>query len=315
MLEIRHGPRSSMTERPWDGPAIRPARPPDQDAIARHYDELDPFYRALWGEHLHHGLWTTGEESPAEAALALVHEVARRAGIEPGHHVCDVGCGYGAVARVLVRSGATVTGLTVSGAQHRYAEAGDDAGVQDAQAQDARGRVRAPRFLLRDWLENRLPDEEFDAVLAIESLAHMPDSGRAVAEAFRVLRPGGRFAACVWMAAESPRRWEVRHLLRPICDEGRLPGLPAPSDYGRWLAEAGFRDADLDDVSHRVARTWAVCALRLGRAALRPAAWRYLLDGRNTERAFARTVLRLLVGYRTGAVRYGILTATKPGRP
>ncbi len=27
-------------------------------AIADHYDALDPFYRSVWGEHVHHGLWT-----------------------------------------------------------------------------------------------------------------------------------------------------------------------------------------------------------------------------------------------------------------
>ncbi|MDX1673801.1 MAG: methyltransferase domain-containing protein [Longimicrobiales bacterium] len=289
---------------------------PDGNAVARHYDELDPFYRALWGEHLHHGLWTTGQESPAEAALALVDEVARRAGIVAGAEVCDVGSGYGAVARRLAARGARVTGLTVSEAQHRYARVQDarvqEARVQEAGVQEAGGGVR---FLLRDWMANGLDAGSFDGVIAIESLSHMRDPGRAVAEAYRVLRPGGRFVACVWLAAERPAPWEVRWLLRPICDEGRLPGLPAPSDYGRWLGAAGFVDAALDDVSRRVARTWAVVARRVAGALLRPAAWRYLLDGRHTERAFALSVLRLLVAFRTGAVRYGIVEARKPDRP
>lgn len=287
---------------------IRPTRPQGRRAIARHYDELDPFYRALWGEHLHHGLWTTGFESPEEAAIALVDEVARRARIGPGSEVCDVGSGYGAVARRLGRKGARVTGLTVSPAQFWYATAVPS---HDPETGNGRGTDRAPRFLLGDWLENDLPDNAFDAVIAIESLSHMADPARAVAEAARVLRPGGRLVACVWLAAETPRRWEVRHLLRPICDEGRLPGLPAPSDYGAWLAGAGLVDAGLDDVSHQVARTWEVVARRVAGAVLSPATWRYLLDPRSTERAFALSVLRLLVGFRTGAVRYAIVTARK----
>lgn len=283
----------------------------ERPAVARHYDELDPFYRALWGQHLHHGLWTTGDESPDEAALALVDRVADRAGIGAGSRVCDVGCGYGAVARRLAARGADVTGLTVSAAQHRHARAR----VQDARLHDARvheASFAAPRFLLRDWLENGLPDGSFDAVIAIESLSHM-DAERAVEEAFRVLRPGGRFVACVWLAAESPAPWEVRHLLRPICDEGRLPGLPAASDYGWWLGDAGFVEPRLEDVSARVARTWEVVARRVGGALLRPSSWRYLLDARNTERAFALSVARLLIAFRTGAVRYGILEARRPG--
>lgn len=291
---------------------IRGLRPADRGQVARHYDELDPFYRALWGEHLHHGLWTTGKESPADAAVALVDEVARRGGVGPGSRVCDVGSGYGAVARRLAAVGGQVTGLTVSEAQFRHAVAVAGGHARDPVPEGA-AVPPTPRFLLRDWMENGLEDGAFDVVIAIESLSHMPDPARALVEARRVLRPGGRLVACVWLAAERPRPWERRHLLLPICDEGRLSALPSASDYGRWIAMAGFGDAELDDVSHRVARTWTVCARRLAAALPRPESLRYLLDGRNSERAFALSVLRLLVAFRTGAMRYGIITAARPG--
>lgn len=278
---------------------IRPHTTPTPDAVARHYDELDPFYRSLWGEHLHHGYWVTGRESPREATLALVDQVVERAGIRAGDAVCDIGSGYGAVARVLAERGAVVTGLTVSPAQYRHA---------------VRMATPGTRFLLRDWLENRLSDGRFDAVIAVESLSHMADPARAVAEAFRVLRPGGRFMACVWLASPSPQSWEVRHLLRPICEEGRLPGLPDARDHRAWADRAGFEAVVLEDVSSRVARTWTVSARRLAAALLRPSSWRYLSDPRNTERRFALSVLRLLVGFRTGAVRYAILSARRPRR-
>lgn len=291
---------------------IRPHRPADRVQVARHYDELDRFYRALWGEHLHHGLWTTGSESPEEAAVALVDEVARRAGIGPGSRVCDVGSGYGAVARRLAALGSRVTGLTISEAQYRHAVSKGERFGAPGHGGDQVIPRPSPRFLLRDWMENGLDDAAFDAVVAIESLSHIRDPARALGEAYRVLRPGGRLVACVWLAAERPRAWERWHLLRPICDEGRLSVLPAASDYGRWIALAGFRRPELDDVSHRVARTWSVCARRLAGALPRPASLCYLLDGRNSERAFALSVLRLFIAFRTGAMRYGIVTATRP---
>ncbi len=280
---------------------IEPRALPESGDIAHHYDELDPFYRALWGEHLHHGLWTTGRESAREAAIAMVDEVAVRAGIGPGSRVCDVGCGYGAPARRLAGRGARVTALTLSPAQHGHATR--------APPRDA--RPAAPRFLLRDWLASDLPAASFEAVIAIESLAHMPSKPAALAEAVRVLKPGGRLVACVWLAGPDPAPWEVRHLLRPTCEEGRLPGLPDAGEYVRWARDAGLADVELEDVSARVARTWLVCARRVLGALVRPDAWRYLLDRRNRERRFALSVLRLLVGYRTGAMRYGILTARR----
>src|SRR5579883_3241619 len=161
----------------------------------------------------------------------------------------DIGCGYGATARQLVaRHGARVTGLTITPAQYHHAVAaspGDN-----------------PRYLLRDWLANDLPDAAFDAAYAIESTEHMEDKRRAFAEAFRVLRPGGRLAVCAWTAADPSKRWQERHLLEPICREGRLPGMGTEADYRNLLAGAGFAVEGATDVSRQVRRTWGICARR-----------------------------------------------------
>jgi len=30
--------------------------------------QSDRFYREIWGEHVHHGLWRSGKETPLEAS-------------------------------------------------------------------------------------------------------------------------------------------------------------------------------------------------------------------------------------------------------
>jgi hypothetical protein len=35
---------------------------PDVESVAAHYDDLDSFYRGVWGNHVHHGYWISGEE-------------------------------------------------------------------------------------------------------------------------------------------------------------------------------------------------------------------------------------------------------------
>ena len=83
--------------------------------VADHYDELDRFYREIWGEHVHHGLWERGNETPEEAVLNLVASVVKRGRVTAGARVCDVGCGYGATARILaLECGATVSAITIS---------------------------------------------------------------------------------------------------------------------------------------------------------------------------------------------------------
>ncbi len=87
---------------------IRPKQPQTTPAVAAHYDELDSFYREIWGQHVHHGYWATGRETPAEATVSLIELLAERLSLRPGLRVCDIGCGYGATARYLA---ATHAGL------------------------------------------------------------------------------------------------------------------------------------------------------------------------------------------------------------
>lgn len=277
---------------------IVPRAPADAAEVARHYDELDRFYRELWGEHLHHGLWETGRETPERAAERLAERVAEAAELSPGDAVCDVGCGYGGTSRLLAARGARVTGVTVSPAQHAHAVRGSPDGD--------------PTFLLRDWLRSGLPDASFDAAVAVESIEHMADRAAAFAEVARVLRPGGRLVVCAWLAADRPSALEVRALLEPICREGRLPGLGTGTEHLRWMEDAGLRVERMEDWSDRVARTWTVCAVRLARALLRePAYRRHLLDPRNPNRVFALTLLRIRTAYAAGSMRYGFFVARR----
>lgn len=280
---------------------IAPRRPVSSQEIARHYDELDAFYRDIWGEHVHHGLWLTGTETPEQAAQQLVERAAQAAAIRAGSTVCDIGCGYGATARWLATEWqAQVTGVTLSSRQCRY-----------AQAQSVDG-VPPPTYLLQDWQHTTLPEDAFDATLFIESLAHMEAKQEAIARAHRVLRPGGRIVACVWLAAPHAPAWTQRFLLEPICYEGQLPSLPTAEAYQQWLRAAGFIDLRYDDLSTKVQRTWTVVIQRVLSALVRRSDYRrYLLNHAQRNRRFALTLIRLWLAFRVGAFRYGMLSARK----
>jgi tocopherol O-methyltransferase len=267
-------------------------------SVALHYNELDSFYREIWGDHVHHGYWACGDETPEREVEALVDLVAARLDLAAGMAVCDIGCGYGATARLLAsRYGVAVTGVTVSAAQAGRA---------------AELAVPGVTIELRDWLENGFADAAFDRAFAIESSEHMPDKPRFFAEAYRVLRPGGVLVICAWLARPDARSWEIRHLLEPICREGRLPGMGDEADYRAMGAQAGFTVAPMEDISLQVARTWAICLRRgIGKVVVDRRYRAFLLDRSASERMFAVTMLRLLMAYRVGAMRYGVLVFHK----
>lgn len=277
---------------------IVPAAPQTAAGVALHYDELDPAYRRVWGEHVHHGYWHTGRETPEEAASALVRLVEERLALAPGQAVCDIGCGYGATAADLAtRRGVSVTGLTLSAAQARVAHDRGTPGVA---------------VMVRDWLDNGLPAAAFDRAYAIESSEHMVDKPRFFAEAHRVLRPGGRFVVCAWLEGEDLRPWEVRYLLEPICREGRLPSMGSRGDYAALAEAAGFRLARYDDISREVRRTWAICLRRLmARLVTDPELRRLALSSTTRSRDFILSLPRLMLALRTGVMRYGVFVWEK----
>ena len=279
---------------------IFPNEPQTARDVGGHYDELDRAYRAIWGEHVHHGYWVSGRETPDEATEALVRLVAEWLAVEPGQDVCDIGCGYGATAGWLAEHRqAKVAGFTISEAQ---------AAIASARAE----RVPGLTIFCRDWLDNGLPDACFDRAYAIESSEHMVDKPRFFAEAARVLRPGGRLVVCAWLATEQPTAWEVRHLLEPICREGRLPSMGSRSDYEAMAAEAGFSLAGYDDISRNVARTWAICLRRtVGRSFTDRYLRRLILSQTTRNRSFLLSLPRLLWALRNGAMRYGVFVWEK----
>lgn len=130
------------------------------DAMARSYDDLEPWYVHLYAR-----------------LGALVREtLAPRAGRPPGRAL-DVGCGTGFATALLVDLGYTTHGLDLA----------------PALLAVARARLPAVPFVEGD--ARRLPyaTAAFDAVVCCGStLSFVPDAPTALAEIARVLRPAGR---------------------------------------------------------------------------------------------------------------------------
>jgi tocopherol O-methyltransferase len=274
-------------------------QPVSEAAIANHYDELDPFYRELWGQHVHHGLWLEGNETSEQAVLNLVKLVAEKADLSKRERVIDIGCGYGASARLLAEDyGAEVTGITMSAVQHAFAQ----------------GTAPGPEltYVLGNWYALEFAPDSFDLAISIESGEHMPDKVEFARRAFRVLRPGGRFVLCAWLSADRVSQWQADFLMKPICSEGRIPNLATAQEYSDAATEAGFRAAESLDLTDRVKRTWWIAIRRLAGRIFRDRRYRaFLFDGSRRNRIFGITLVRIWLAYQVGALRYRIFRFDK----
>jgi len=89
-----------------------------KNEVKEFYDVTSPFWRDLWGIHVHHGYWKTGKESKEIAQNQLTEELAERVGIRNGMNILDVGCGMGGSSIWLAKKyNAQTIGITLSPVQ------------------------------------------------------------------------------------------------------------------------------------------------------------------------------------------------------
>jgi SAM-dependent methyltransferase len=90
-----------------------------------------------------------------------------------------------------------------------------------------------------------LPDASMDAVLSQEAFLHVPDKGRALAEAWRILKPGGRLAFTDWALAAPLSEADTDLLWRGMAAQT----LQGAASYRVLLEQAGFRVETVDDLT------------------------------------------------------------------
>ncbi|CAA7615942.1 bifunctional 2-polyprenyl-6-hydroxyphenol methylase/3-demethylubiquinol 3-O-methyltransferase UbiG [Magnetospirillum sp. SS-4] len=135
-----------------------------------------------------------------------------------GKRVIDVGCGDGALVRVMTRFGAHVLGVECSPRQLAKARAADKVGDE----------------AIVEGVGQNLPvdDESADIVVFFNSLHHIPieHQAKAMAEAARVLRSGGE----VYVSEPLPHG-AFFDAVRPIDDETWVRGAALAAVKGAWV--------------------------------------------------------------------------------
>jgi len=241
------------------------------------------FWAEHWGGHSTKELLDTARTSPL---TELISRALPRDGT-----VLEAGCGLGQYVVLLRERG--------------WRAAGVDWAVDALRT--CRRLAQVPLAAMK--LESlAIRDASLTAYVSLGVVEHDeagPDG--ILAEAARVLKPGGRLVVCAWLEGEGVRSWEVRHLLLPICREGRLPSMGSRADYEHLASEAGFRLTDYQDISREVRRTWSICLARLVKSLISDSGIRRLALSQATQsRDFMLSLPRLILALRTGAMRYGI---------
>ncbi|WP_028577058.1 DUF1365 family protein [Desulfomicrobium escambiense] len=224
--------------------------------ITEHYDLGNEFYRLFLDRTMSYssGIFQRDGDSLEQAQQNKMGAVLEMAGIGPGDHVLEIGCGWGGFALEAVRrTGCRLTGITISAEQHRLATQ----------------RVREAS--LDDRIDIRLEDYRhvqgvFSRIVSIEMLeavghGNLPEYFEAVD---RLLAPGGR--AVIQVITMPDRKYDAYRrgsdwIRKHIFPGGHLPSLGAM--VAAMSARTRLGPTRLDDIGLHYART-----LRLWREAL-----------------------------------------------
>jgi cyclopropane fatty-acyl-phospholipid synthase-like methyltransferase len=290
---------------------VADARDAPQIGLEQYYSEAGPDY-AAWScvFNMHFGYYRAGanpllrepmlEEMNVEVLAQLhVDDIA-----EP--RLLDLGCGLGATLRSFARRlpHARLLGLTLVPWQVERAHA----------LNDAAGCGERVRVIEGDYENTTLPRSSYDGAYAIESscYAHGADKRALLAEAYGLLRPGGRLVVVDGFLGGKRFASAVQHrIYRKLCECWVIEDFAQLPLFTARLKQLGFSDITVERLQLRVAPSvahipWVTLKFLLtdvlfGKRKMTRARWNNVLA----------PVLLPLVSVPLGPLTYCMITATK----
>ena len=168
--------------------------------------------------------------------LSVVDALAARAHIGRGSEVADFCAGLGGPARYLAHKyGAIVTCIELN--PHRAPAAAD--------LTRRVGLTKFVRIVRGDVMRVPLASALMDAVISQEALLHVPDKRAALAEAYRVLKRGGRLVFTDWAEHRKLDESDRASMWRGIAAQS----VQSFVSYPQLLREIGFRNVTAEDLT------------------------------------------------------------------
>lgn len=168
------------------------------------------------------------QQTMAVALAPVATEVVRRAALQPGETVIDVGSGTGNAAALAVGDGRRVTGLDAA----------------PGMLAIARQRVPEATFVEADFTALPLDDGHADVTLAVHALLFAEDRVAALSEWRRVTRPGGRIS----LSVPGPGDVVPSAVLGDVYDAYGIAwgdDYPTANDLASWATDAGWSGIEL----------------------------------------------------------------------
>lgn len=275
------------------------------ERIQHFYDQSSRLWLKIWGEHMHHGYYGPDGKSKKEhqqAQVDLIEALLDFGQVKQAPQILDVGCGVGGGARYLAKKyKAAVLGITLSPVQVQ----------QGNRYNEVEGLANQITLKVQDVYElNPATLPQFDLIYSMESAEHMPEKEQLLELFLRLLRPGGQLLMATW--CHRPEETAAlsnseQRLLERLYRLYHLPPMISLPTYARLADKLGYEEIQTADWSDAVAPFWRAVI----RSALTFRGFLGLLGAGPSTLKGAWAMRYMQAGYRSGLIRFGVLTARK----
>ncbi len=221
---------------------------PDIRDITEDYydsDDADTFYSTIWGgEDLHIGIYEDTSDIRTASDRTIAEMIDRVPGIGPDSKVLDLGAGYGGAMRRLVeKTGCEAVCLNISETQNTY------------NLQKIRQAKLSDRITVRHGVFENVPAEDasVDVVWSQDAFLHSDQRAKVIAEAFRVLKPGGHLIFTDPMQADDV----PEGVLQPVYDRLQLNSLGSMRFYREAAENVGFTTLAQEEMTDQLRTHYA----------------------------------------------------------
>ncbi|KAI9746525.1 MAG: hypothetical protein M1818_000238 [Claussenomyces sp. TS43310] len=185
-------------------------------ANEQHYEVGTGVLAACLGPRMKYSccLYTKGEETLAQAEVAMMETYVRRAELKDGMSILDLGCGWGSASLYFAEifPNSRITAFSNSRTQKLYI----------AARAKARG-LENLEVITGDVVDYEFEHDSFDRVVSIELFEHMKNYELLMAKVSRALKSGGKLFVHIFAHKTTPYDFEEGWMSTHFFSGGTMP--------------------------------------------------------------------------------------------
>ncbi|UTW63404.1 methyltransferase domain-containing protein [bacterium SCSIO 12741] len=218
--------------------------------ISDYYNQTLVHYKRHWKlrqqQAIHYGIWYPDTRSFAESLQNSNRKVAELLDPRPEHRLLDAGCGVGGTARFLAKHfHCQVTGIALGSKLIEFAN-------NLPETQELGNRVILEE---RNYLATGYPDYSFDGVYAVESMCHSDHKKDFLAEAYRLLKPGGKLIVIDYFLPNRDLTTKEASPINKWLGFWAIPNLVRKDEFEKLCYDVGFENVIMKDYTPHILRS------------------------------------------------------------